>query len=287
MKSSRAAYLEILEKKLADRMKKNARYSLTAFARDIGLTVSSVSKLFQVKRGLSLVKAREIAERLRMDEEERAYFLCLVEAEHGKTQEQREKAQIRLRKFERTQHVLSVDLFHVISDWYHFGLLELLALDGFKNDPSWIADALQIEIKEARGAIERLKRLNLVRDESGTLVRCGDLVAVPGGRASEAGKKFHSQLLRLADQKLHTRPLEERDFETGLLRFRESDMERARVLIKDFQRTFMAEMESGSGHDRVFCFGMQFFELGRVDSQVSPGQRYRADSEVPALSLQN
>ena len=62
----------------------------------------------------------------------------------------RELARIRLQKTAVPEYQqLQMDTFRVISDWYHFGILELTYLKSFKSDPRWIAKALGITEIEA------------------------------------------------------------------------------------------------------------------------------------------
>ena len=54
---------------------------------------------------------------------------------------------------------MSIDKFSVISEWYHYAILELTYVSGFKADYKWIARKLSITVEEAKVAIERLIRL--------------------------------------------------------------------------------------------------------------------------------
>lgn len=57
---------------------------------------------------------------------------------------------------------VSIDTCSVISDWYHYAILELTYVSGFKANPNWIVKKLSITVEESKSAVERLKRLGLL-----------------------------------------------------------------------------------------------------------------------------
>ena len=60
------SYQDILKAELEKRQRANARYSLRAFARDLGVSPSNLSEILQRKAGLSRIKAQEIAKKLNL-----------------------------------------------------------------------------------------------------------------------------------------------------------------------------------------------------------------------------
>src|SRR5688572_17118598 len=81
--------------------------------------------------------------------------------------------------------ILQTDAFRVISDWYHYTILELTFVEGFRNDPTWIANKLGITQFEAKEAIARLKRLELLEEISGKLVKTDTHLASSNGVPSD------------------------------------------------------------------------------------------------------
>src|SRR4051812_21328836 len=67
-----------------DRCQRNSRYSLRAFARDLGISAPRLSKILNGRHGLSVEAASEIARRLGLSESEQDLFMALVESEHGR-----------------------------------------------------------------------------------------------------------------------------------------------------------------------------------------------------------
>jgi hypothetical protein len=47
----------------------------------------------------------------------------------------------------------------MISDWYHFAILDLTRLDDFQPEPAWVSRKLGLTVSEVKIAVERLLRL--------------------------------------------------------------------------------------------------------------------------------
>lgn len=131
-------YRSILKAELAKRCGANPRYSQRAFARDLDLSPSRLSEILSRRYGLSRVAAQGIAKRIGLAKEECRRFLDLVESEHARSKVAREAAKDRLNS-DSEQSQLQMDAFAIVSDWYHFAILELTCLKDFVSDNRWIA----------------------------------------------------------------------------------------------------------------------------------------------------
>ena len=70
--------------------------------------------------------------------------------------------------------------FKIISDWYHYAILELTELKEFESDINWISQRLGISKIEAHMGIKRLKNIGLmVEDEDGNLKTSDEFTASP------------------------------------------------------------------------------------------------------------
>ena len=61
---------KLLREKFAERLLRNRRYTLRAYARDLALSPSKVSEMLSGKQGISLKTARRVADKLRLSESE-------------------------------------------------------------------------------------------------------------------------------------------------------------------------------------------------------------------------
>lgn len=249
-------YSEMMREEFQTRAFKNASYSLRAFARDLGLTSGNLSDLLNKKIGLSFSKAKQVALKLNFSEEDQQLFLKLVEIslDNDKT-----KSELQIFNYDSSYITLADDYYRVLTEWYYFALVELVRVADFQNDDEWIAKRLGISESEVRSAIERLLRVELLKDENGVLIQTYDYFISPSGTPSDTAKKFHKQILARAALAVDNQAIEERNFTSGFLRVRKSDLPHIANRIKEFRREMAAEIESGEGHDSVYAFAIQFF----------------------------
>lgn len=77
-------HVQILKNALGQRQKKNARYSLREFARNLGVSPTTLSQVFSQKKGLSEKTALSIAEKLNLELNEKEKFLLSVRSAHSR-----------------------------------------------------------------------------------------------------------------------------------------------------------------------------------------------------------
>lgn len=258
-------YRQILQKELNNRCESNPRYSLRAFARDLKLSPSRLSEILNAKQGLSRSAALEITKILGFGEKETQYFCDLVSLKHARSVKEKEDAKLRLIKqdYEKdAEYELQMDAFKIISDWYHFGLLELMKAKGFKDDSKWIARRLGVPVIQIELAIERLMRVGLLKVENGKFVAIQSNGWVPGtGIPSSSIRKFHRQVLEKAIQAMELQPVQERFYATHLLTIDRADLPNAFNAIQEFQQKFCTQYQGGSPKELLYCISMQCFKM--------------------------
>lgn len=260
---SHANYRNYLRSEFEVRARANTRYSLNAFARDLGLSPSRLSEILNEKQGMS----REVAARiagligLRPDESER--FCDMVDLEHARSAERRQLAKIRLehREVDDSYWMLQNDVFQLMSDWYHFAIVQLVELPNFRHDGRWIARALRISRGEAEGAVARLLRLGVLQETKSGLQKTKDFMATTDGVPSGAIRKFHAQVLDKALIALGEQTVENRNYSVNFLTIDKAKLPQAKEMMKRFRRRFVSEISSGTRKESVYCLSQQLFEL--------------------------
>jgi len=261
MVTSEKDYRSVLREELEARCKKNLRYSLRAFSRDLGITSSRLSEVLSGRYGLSRQAAEGIAKKLGWNKAESAVFCDLVDSEHARAKKKKAEAKSRLKAKPSNYQQLTLDSFQVISDWYHYAILELTSVRDFESDPKWIARRLGISDHIVTAAIERLKRLDLLIEKGGTLQASTGFTASPSGIPSDALKKFHRQLLEKALSSIYLQTVEERDISHIVLAVDRNQIKDAQEEIKKFRRSFDSRFGQASKKDEVYCLGVTFFRL--------------------------
>jgi uncharacterized protein (TIGR02147 family) len=255
-------YRSILRAEFERRARQNARYSLRAFARQIGLPSTRLSDVLLHKQGLSKKTAYLIAKKLGYSARESEFFALLVEAESGRSRLARETARKQLREFQEDAPLqVGLDAFRVVADWHHFAILELMSDPTFVFTSKSIAARLGIHTTEVELAITRLKTAGLVKDVHGKPTRQADFVATPSEIPSAAIKSYHEQILKKSIQALHLQAVSNRDFSSINLRISETQLDEAKNLICKFRRDFMRLLEKAPARNKLYNLSIQFFSL--------------------------
>jgi uncharacterized protein (TIGR02147 family) len=217
-------YRAFLRDHYADR-KAKARLSYRGFSRRAGLRSPNYLKLvIDGERNLTGAMAERFAAACGLRGRSAEYFVALVQLGQAKTQHEREVYYQALRRFARYRkaYVLdsAQDAYH--STWYLSAIRELVATDGFVEDPQWIAQRLlpPIRPQQAEQALETLLQLGLLaRDRAATLRQADAMVSTgPDHVRSLHLRRFHRTLLEHAATSLDRLPAARRDISAVTLR---------------------------------------------------------------------
>lgn len=238
-----------LQRQFTERCKKNPKYSLRAFAKNLELDPSSLSQILSGKRPISKNTMQTICNKLSVTPKDLKTFGLIQKA----IAEDEDYFQV------------SLDTFAVISDWYHYAILELTFISGFKADPKWIAKKLSITVEEAKAAIERLKRLDLLLEENGSLIKSSKFLTNQSNvNTSAAHKMLQKQIIEKSLLAVDECPAEEKDITSMTMAIDENQLDKARELIRKFRRDLCALLEDGE-QTRVYNLGIQLYPISRKE----------------------
>lgn len=260
----------LLQAEFEKRLRRNARYSLRAFARDIGWAPSRLSEVMSGQAGVSRAHASQLGRKLDLTEQEREWLMDLADAAHARSPRARTQAQERLARNSLLQvhpgQRLQADAFRLVSDWYCFALLELLDVENCESeDPAWLARALGISPFQATQALERLERLGLTeRNREGRIRPSQDYTFTTDGVPSEAIRESHRQILAKSAEVLDTQDVTRRDFSYTLLAFDPAEQKEAFEEIKKFRRAFAKRFGNGARKRKVNVLAIQFYSVDQL-----------------------
>ncbi len=244
-------YRDILSSELLLRKQSNPRFSLRAFAKQLDLSASHLSSLIIGKRNLTSEQAKKLLAKLELSPADKSMFLAsafphLVEP---RTVQQH-----------RTQ-LIQEDKFSLLSEWYHFAILSLGDISNNQATPQWIAERLSITELQARDALNRLKRLELITIKNdGSFKQSGKPLTTTDDIPSGAIKAYHRGVIDLAKSKLDLIPVEKREFGAVTIAINPAKIEKAKKMIRDFQNQLCEELEVGKKKS-VYTLAVQFFPL--------------------------
>ena len=185
----------ILQSRFTDLKAKNPSYSVRAFSRKAGISAGSLSLILLGKRTVSKKLAEKLARNHSLDPHERSEILEKFPAKKTPSSATADSAYLQL----------TADQFHLVADWIYFAILNLTCTKGFKNDVPWMAGRLGLAESSVRDAIERLKRLEMLReDKQGRLTRTTSRFRTTDDIANVSLRKSHHQTLDLAKECLDT-----------------------------------------------------------------------------------
>ncbi|MEK7357423.1 MAG: TIGR02147 family protein [Bdellovibrionota bacterium] len=230
-----------LQEEFSRRLRSNEQYSLRAFAAHLGIDSSSLSKILAGKRPLSEAKINDLCQRIGLENPKKASG-------------PENFAQI------------EVDRFSVIADWYHFAILDLVLLKAFKPDAKWIARKLSIEPHNAMGAVERLKRLGLLVEKEGRLVKGESFYTnYSEGVTSAALKEYQRQVIKKALVAVDDCPQDRKDITSITIAADSRKLKVAKEKIKKFRRELCAFLEDGES-DSVFHLALQLYPVTEIEN---------------------
>lgn len=240
-------FRDYLRNELISRCRKNQNYSLRAFARALGLESSFLSKILLGRRAITEKLVMRIAPKLHLSEGEQAMFRSrAAEGKNARRLASRARARAEFKE-------LSLDTFEAISNWYHYAILELTAVQQFSAEPLWISRALGIDVETTRDAIDRLIRMGLIsRQEDGSL-RCNENCTTIGNRYSAmAFRKLQSDLLAKAGWAMDRVPMAMRDQSSITMAIDSRRFPKAKEKIKRFRRELMQFLQGSPTKDTVY-----------------------------------
>lgn len=234
-----------LQNELLERCRKNPRYSLRSFAKFLEVSPSALSAMLNKKRSITEKTQLHLAMKLGQSS---AKIQKLIQSRVNR---------------DALFSELCDDDFTIISDWYHYAILELLALKSFFFTPSNIAKSLKITVTQAQIALERLERVGLIKNEN------DQWVDVSGGRTtnindkvvSAAGIKQQAQILEKSKEALELIPKNERNHTSMTVAVNKEDFEEAKVMIKKFRRELSAFLNKTPSPNQVYQLQISFFPL--------------------------
>ena len=258
------SYRQIILDHYSLRRSVNNAYSLRAFARDLGISASRLSEVLSGKQGLSLKSAEKISALLKLNGDEKEYFIDLVLSVDARSKKEREEALERLgdRTGTNTNQEMKEETFRIISDWYHFAILELMETKDFRSSTLWISGRLGISETEAEEALKRMEKLELVKKVKGRYQSTGAELVTGNDTPSHSIQKFNLQILRKAMDSVQEQKVDERGLSTFTVAMDPKLLPEIKKRILNFRDELDAYIqENNQNPSEVYCMSQQIFRL--------------------------
>lgn len=258
-------FKQILLTAMRQRIERNPRYSLRAFARDLGISPSRISEILHDKQGISATAALKIASKLALSKVEQERFSHLAAYLYSRSQSAKKIALSFLQQNQGSHgnelKRIKEDALEYVSHWYHLAIYELAHLDNYKFNADNIARTLAISKLEAQQALERMLRLKILEKEGQKFIPVNRSLIVPGGTPSDIIKKSHIQFIDKAKDALYLQPLEDREFISVIFCTNREQLLTLKSMMQTFAEDLLKSANTSPKKEHVFAYCMQLYQL--------------------------
>lgn len=222
----------------ADRRRENPKYSLRDFSRMLGVSPSTVSRLFRGQLQLSSRRFIELAE-----------AAALLDTKGYK---------------DRSEEEITEELFlsRIHSHWLCFAILELTHTLDFREDEAWIAKRLGVEFHEVHLIVSLLHEFGYLKvNDDGRWQDCyADLNVSAVTSTTESRRNLVRQRLQLAKDAIEKMDLDQRDGSHLTVAFDPNNLLKFRQLVDKFRSDVNALSKQGEPHE-VYHLDIHFFPV--------------------------
>jgi uncharacterized protein (TIGR02147 family) len=260
-------YREFLRAFYRDQKDQKRPFSYRAFARRAQIrSYNYLQLVMKGERDLSAKMATQFARGCGLGPSETEYFCELVAFGQAKSADERNRAYERLTRFRpfRAAHRLEPAQSAYHERWYMPAIRELVMLPEFRDDPKWIANALQppISLAQAKEALATLCELGLlVRDDKGRLQQTDSVVTTGKGPHGHHIVNYHRAMISQAMRALDETPRAERDISSVTLSVGSQAMGRLKERIAEFRQEILQMADAFGPAERVIQLNIQLFPL--------------------------
>lgn len=237
---------QFISDEFAKRKARNPNFSIRSFAKWLDVSPAQLSQLMTGKRPLTTKTLNKIVDRLGLSPfEQHELASTVLKGKDSSSKRDR----------------LNEDKFRLIADWYHLAILSLTKVKDAKADPRWIARRLGISSEDANQALIRLERLQLLSLKP--FKQIGEPFEVSSDVPSVAIRRFHTQNLQLAMQKIEEVAVENRQFQTVSLSLDPSQVAKFKVFIDEFLDSATAKFENTKANE-IYNLNIQLFPVTKL-----------------------
>lgn len=247
--TKQTAFGLLVREEFLRRCRNNPSYSLRSFARQLGVDASLLSKILRGQRQPSVELIKAVGPIIGLRPQQLAKILN--------------------NKEDVTYNNISEDIFAVISDWFHFAILELMKTDAFKSDAAWIAQRLGIHKTEARAALERLERLDFIQNKDGEFILKAKNNTWANNEITTAARRtLQKHLTAKASEAVENIPFEFRESGSLTIACSKDLLPDVKKKIQAFRREIDEFIEAHDKPDEVYQLLVSFYPLTKIKNKT-------------------
>lgn len=258
-------YRETIKTELERRISRNSGYTLRSYARDLQISVSSLSLILNKKQGLSLKSAIAMAIRLKLEKAELDFFLESVKSQHARAPKDRTTAEEKLKSLlsKHRQAEYKILSFKQISRWYHFAITEYLRSHPNAKELE-ISEALSLDIETVQESIQKLLEVGVLNKSRSKWSIKSEIISLVSETPSRIIRELHHEIILKAAHSIDNQNIDERDLASLLFSFDPKDFPAIQNKMKEFRRELLREYSTDAESSEVYCLSQQFFKISNT-----------------------
>lgn len=240
-------------------------FSFRFFSRISGFRSSNFLHLvMEGKRNLSSDSIDQLIKALNFNKSESIFFRNLVLLNQARNIEEKKfyAEQLISSSYYQKASPLKKAQYEYYSKWYLVHIRELVRLEGFQEDPEWIAHQLHppITTQEAKKGLELLGSLGLIeRNSLGKLVQADQFISTGDEVTSASISQFHRDMITKGAEAIDRFSKQERDVSCLTMGLSEKGAQGVKELIQRFRKELMAIAGQDDPSNAVYQVNFQFF----------------------------
>lgn len=250
---------------------KHSGYSFRVFAMKAKLSSQNYLKLvMDGKRRITDKMLSSFIRGLGLNSEEAKYFrLIVMFNETSDLIEKRElltKIVVKRNRKSPKFHQVNKRQEHVLKHWSHWVIRELVLLDNFKADPSWISEILKREIspKQAQESLDLLLETGMIEKKENRFLQTSSQVKTDDEVVNCLIRDLHAQLIELGVKSLFRDELRAREFAGLTISLSEEQIPKFKEKIKEFRQSMNAEFSNQNEKlSKVYHLEIMFFPISK------------------------
>ena len=241
----------LLRERLRAAKRRNHRYSLRSFAKQLGIDHSTLSQVLRNRRQFSQRDLKSVARAMGLTE-------TAVQNYSGNFRGSEKKRPGKIHSLQ-----FDLDTFQLLSTWHHYAILEMTHIRGFKPDVRWIAAVLGIEVDAVNTALQRLLRLGLLEMSQQRLWvdKSGDAEFQTPALSEAASNQVQREIHELAIHAIERAANERRMQQHMVMAFDSAALPRLRRLAEVFMKKARALASDSDAKDDVYQLEVSFFPV--------------------------
>jgi uncharacterized protein (TIGR02147 family) len=243
-------------------------YSYRYIAGKVGIDHALIVKIIQGRRHISIKTVESFAAFLGLSNRQREYFKLLVAFGKSKNNDDRKYYFEKLLGFsDISEKQIDSTQYEFYQRWYYTAVREILTIQPFKDDYSWLAETVHpsISVVEAKRAVKLLENLGMIeRDDDGYCRLTERFVTTGENWQSIAVRSFQKEACTLASKAIDVVPKDERDISTVTVSLDEEGVNHVREALAGLRRVIVEISASCQSVDRACQVNLQLFPVSKT-----------------------